>query len=124
MAAGGRKNADAALLAHLAGGATVRTAAAKAGVSERTAFRRLADEAFRRRVAEARGAMLGRAVGRLSATATAAAAELRKLLKAADAKVRLRAAVAVLTLGPRLRESEELEERIRILEELVENQKP
>jgi hypothetical protein len=38
VAAGGRKNADPAPLAHLAGGATVRTTAARAGVSERTAY--------------------------------------------------------------------------------------
>jgi hypothetical protein len=41
MAGSGRKNADAALLAALAGGATVQEAASSAGISERTAYRRL-----------------------------------------------------------------------------------
>jgi hypothetical protein len=43
MAAGGRKSADAALLAALAAGSTVDEAAAMASVSPRTAARRLTD---------------------------------------------------------------------------------
>jgi hypothetical protein len=46
MEAVGRKNADAALLTALAGGATVRRAAEQAEVSERTAYRRLEDAGF------------------------------------------------------------------------------
>jgi hypothetical protein len=48
---------------------------------------------------------------------TAAAATLRKLLKAEAETVRLGAARALLELGTKLRESAELEERLRALEE-------
>jgi len=42
----GRKEADEALLQALACGATVETAAQRAGIGERTAYRRLADPEF------------------------------------------------------------------------------
>ena len=117
MAGGDRKNADSALITGLACGGTVEAAAKTAGVSERTAFRRLEDPSFRRRVAEARDAMVSRAVARLSATSTLAADTLRELLKARSETVRLGAARAVLELGAKLREHEELAERIAALEE-------
>jgi transposase len=64
VAGGSRKRADAALLAALAGGATVRAAARKGAVSESTVYRRLRDREFRARVTEARAAMVERALGR------------------------------------------------------------
>jgi hypothetical protein len=122
MAASGRKNADAALLASLAGGATVRKAAARAGVSERTAYRRLREEAFRRRVAQARGDMVSRAVGKLADASARAVDTLRGLLSASSETARLGAARSILELGARLREAGELEERLRHLEERLERQ--
>jgi type VI secretion system secreted protein VgrG len=50
MAGNGRRNADEALALALTGGKTLREAAAVAGVAERTATSRWADEGFRRRV--------------------------------------------------------------------------
>src|SRR5262249_42718410 len=50
----GRRRGDNALLLALASGQTVRDAARLAGIGERTATRRLADPAYRRRVAELR----------------------------------------------------------------------
>lgn len=58
------------MLMELPGGATVRGAAERAGLSERTAHRRLADTDFRRRVAELRAEMIGRALGRLASRST------------------------------------------------------
>ena len=71
MAADGRKNADDGLAAALAAGQTL-CAAAAAGVSERTARRRWADAAFRRRVSVIRGEMIGQAIGRVAETMSAA----------------------------------------------------
>jgi hypothetical protein len=80
VADGGRKNADAALIAALAAGSTVRDAARGAGVGETTVYRRLQDEAFRKRVDKVRAEMIAQAVGRLADAATDAANTLRTLL--------------------------------------------
>jgi len=60
---------DDELILALAAGATVREAAEQAGISERTAHRRLADADFRRAVDEARGRMFDAALGRLAGLA-------------------------------------------------------
>ena len=117
MSGGARKNADSALIMALACGATVEASSKTAGISEATAYRRLADPGFRRRIDEARAEMISRAVARLGATSTLAADTLRELLKARSETVRLGAARAVLELGAKLREHEELAERIAALEE-------
>ena len=62
-----------ALIAALAGGATVQAAAEQTGMAERTVYRRLEDPAFKARVSEARSEMLSRAVGNLADCSTAAA---------------------------------------------------
>ena len=117
MAENGRRKGDAALLLALASGETVREAARLAGIGERTATRRQADADFRRRVAELRGEMVSRAVGRLADGSTEAVAALRKLLDAGTPPaVRLGAARAILELGTKLRESVELEQRLADLE--------
>ena len=116
MTAGGRRNADSTLVMALAAGGTVEAAAKAADVSETTAYRRQREPAFRQRVAEVRDEMVSRAVARLSATSTLAADCLRELLKAQSETVRLGAARAILELGSRLREQEDLGARIAALE--------
>ena len=54
VAGRGRRQGGALLIAALAGGHTVAGAAREARLSERTAYRRLADPAFRQAVATAR----------------------------------------------------------------------
>jgi hypothetical protein len=100
----------------LARGADVADAAREAGLSERTAYRRLTDPAVRARVAELRGRMVSRALGRLSEAMTAAADQLRLLLDNEDARVRLAASRALLEFSQKLHDSVELEERITALE--------
>jgi len=112
-----RKQGGAALITALAGGATVQEAARQAGVSEATAYRRLRDAGFCQQLAEARSAMIGRAVGVLARVSTAAAATLAGLLRAESESVRLGAARSILELATKMRESEELEQRIAALEE-------
>ncbi|CEF49318.1 unnamed protein product [uncultured bacterium] len=124
MAEIGRKKGVSALLMALAAGKSVREAARAAGVSERTATRRLADPAFHRRVAELRAEMMGRAVGTMADGAADAAATLRKLLKAKGESVRLGACRALLELGVKLRESVDFEARLAALEGKADEPKP
>lgn len=125
MAHRGRQNADEALAAALATGQTLRAAAVTAGIAERTAARRWADPAFRRRVSDLRGQLVNAAVGRLADGMGDAADVLRKLLAADSENVRLGAARSLIELGVKLRESVELEERIADIENrLSEGEKP
>ena len=120
MTGGDRRMADIALIAALAGGATVADAARAADVSERTAFRRLQDPAFQERLREAREGTIRRAVAMLAEMGTEAAATLRALLEpTVPPTVRLGAARAALELGARLRENEELSRRVAELEAMV-----
>ena len=66
MARTRNKSAEQALLAALAIGATVENAARKAGMSERTAYRHLADPAFQARVDQVRRENMARTAGMLS----------------------------------------------------------
>jgi len=113
---GDQAGGDDALILELASGSTVREAAKRTGVGERTVYRRLDDAAFRRRVSEARGELFSAAMGRLAAVATKATDTLERLMTSPKDAVALGAARSVLELGQRLRESVELEQRITALE--------
>ena len=119
----GNRKGDSALITALAGGATVKEAAHRAGVAECTAHRRLDDPEFRRQVDAARTEMIASAVGTLAKASTAAAVTLATLLgKEQPPSIRLGAARSILELGSKLRETQELEERIAALEERVAQQ--
>ena len=104
------------LIAALAGGATVRDAAATARVGERTVYRRLADAHFKQRVDAARAEILTGAMARLSAATTGAVTTLASLLSAESESVRLGAARSILDVALRWREQSELAERLFRLE--------
>jgi hypothetical protein len=113
----GRRRADDALVMALACGATVEAAAAKAGVSSATAFRRLKDPEFKARVDAARAEM----VQRVTAMLTAAAMEaVKTLLDLQGGKqppaTRLGAARSVLEIGNRLRTENDLAARLEAAE--------
>jgi len=112
----GKRGSDARLVAALAAGASVPAAARAGGVSEATVYRRLREPAFRRRVDEARAEIVARAVARLSAASTEAVDTLRRLLHVESDFVRLGAAKGILELGVRLREHQDLAERVAALE--------
>jgi hypothetical protein len=115
MSVTGRKNADDAFLKALACGATVEVAAAKAGISVRTAYRRLADAQFQRRLAETKVEMVKRTAATFSAASMEAAKTFVELMGQPHAPaVRLGAARNIVQLGLQLREHTD------ILEELVE----
>jgi HEAT repeat protein len=110
---------DQKLIIALAGGRTIRSAAAVAGVSERTAHRKLDDREFRHQVAQARTAIAARTVGRLVQASTRAVRRLVSLLDDESSAVRLGAARAILQIGNDLKAAGELEERLIAVERLI-----
>jgi hypothetical protein len=120
----GRREADEALLLALACGATVESAARAAGLSPRTAHRRLADPAFAARVRQARADMAQRAAGALTAASAESVRTLLELQRASSPPaVRLGAARAVLEIGLKVREAAEFEGRLAALEQRLEAEK-
>src|SRR5213076_2878200 len=100
-----RKGTDRLLLLALACGATKENAARKAGVSERTVYRRLKDPEFRQRLQAIRTDMVQRAANVLTAAAMEAVKTLLSLQEGSVSNsVRLGAARAILEQGTRLRE--------------------
>jgi len=117
-----RKRAEDSLLAALAAGNTVEDAAKAAGLSPRTAYRRLADPQFARRLAQARDELISSALGELVDCASEAVATLRALLGASDERVRLGAGKAILDQLLRLRETLTLSQRLAALERSLQAQ--
>ena len=114
-----RRDINELLAARLAAGLTVRDAAAELGIGEKTAHRRLADPAFRQRIAELRREMTARAIGQLADGMTHAVDELRRLATSANEGIRLRACIALLNHGLQAAALADLEERIQAIESRV-----
>jgi hypothetical protein len=111
-----RRHGDELLLQALAVGSLVEAAAKSAGISGRTAYRRLADPHFARRLTQARDELISNALGELVDCASEAVATLRALLSASDERVRLGAAKSTLEQLLRLRETLTLSQRLAALE--------
>jgi len=125
MSQKGRQNADGQLMLLLACGATLETAARQAGVSLRTAKRRVADPEFKRQLNTMRWDMVDRAVGTITAAMGEAAKTLIMLQKeTVPHPSRLGAARAVLEIGLKLRDQYDLERRLAELEERMATTKP
>ena len=105
-----------ALVTALAVGTTVAEAAQQAGISERTAYRRLAEPHTKQQIQDVRAVLFTRAVGRLADGMDAAVATLVRNLAAPSPSVQVRAAVALLEQAVKLRTSEELAQRVAALE--------
>jgi hypothetical protein len=86
-------------------------------VSARQIVRWRTDPEFRRRESEVRGELVTLALGRLSDAMKTAADTLVQLLNSANDTVKLGACKTILETGNRLREANELETRLRALEE-------
>lgn len=115
-----RKKTNDILLLALACGATVDAAAHNAGVSRRTAHRRLKDPAFQAELKALQGDMLRRTSAMLTASGMEFVKTIVDLHKPSNAgAVRLGAARVGIELGARLREAVDLEQRIAALEELA-----
>jgi hypothetical protein len=120
------KKADQALLQALACGATVENAARKAGISERTAYRRLDNPAFVQQLHQLRADMVQRTAGMLSGAGLGAVKTLVDLQQdvVVPAAVRRGAARDVLELAIKYRETADLEQRVAALEEGLANTEP
>lgn len=117
MAGRGRRDADDVLAGLLAAGNQVKDAAARAGVGERTAFRRLKDPAFAARVRDLRAAAVSAALGRLTDGMTAAADALTALVADPSPDVRFKAAAKVIELALKVRDQADLEDRLARVED-------
>ncbi len=110
---------EGALIVALACGDTVKEAAERAGVGERTVYRRLADQEFMRKVNKARNMMIGQAVGKLSLNCAKAAETLEKLLDSDNPRIRLQAAKAIMDHAIKLSDNLAIEMRLGHLEGLM-----
>ena len=100
----------------VAGGSSIKDAAAEVGASERQGYRLSSSSEFRRRVSELRLTINDQAVGKLSNRAVRAVDTLSDLLDHDEAAVRLNAAKTILTMMPRISEHVELRHRLDLLE--------
>jgi hypothetical protein len=119
----GRRDTDEQLALLIAAGLPVSTAAQRAHVSLRTARRRLTEAAFTARVEHYRTRLVAETLAKLEGAMIGAADALRDLVAHDDPHVRCRAAVEVLKNALRVRESHDLAERVRRLEELLTREK-
>lgn len=102
----------------LAAGSTPTEAAKRAGVSRRTAYRRLEDPRFRDQITQERDTLVRTALGRLSDASLDATDTLRELATGTQTPpaVRVSAARAILDIGLRLREQTQILDRLETLE--------
>jgi hypothetical protein len=118
MARPKRQEVDRVLLQALACGATVEHAARKAGVGERTVYRRLAEADFARRLRDLRTEMVLRTGSMLTGAGMGAVKTLVDLQAdvAVPAGVRRRSARDLLEMGLKFREAIDLEQRLAAVE--------
>jgi len=120
VAHAGRHNADDRLIDAMARGMTNGVAATAAGISVRTAQRRVNDPEFVQRVRKTRAEMLDSCVGRMAGAAGDAVEVLHELIgKDQPARLRLLAARSILELFPKLQQMQEMEQRLANLEALA-----
>ena len=102
-------------------GFTVEQAAAKAGLSVRTVYRRRAEPAFRQQVRQARAEMVERQAGLLTTLGFGAIKVLGEALQDAAVPIaeRWRMAIQVLSQGPKFRGETDLEQRLQAVEEVL-----
>jgi hypothetical protein len=100
----------------LASGKGVKAAAAEVGVGERTAHTWLDDPAFDALVGALRRRLLDEAVGRLAGAAAGAVETLVSLSRDGTGSVQVKAALGILDMLIKVRESIDLEGRVAALE--------
>jgi hypothetical protein len=118
MARTRRKTNDQVLLQALACGASVENAARKAGVGDRTVYRRLERPDFCQQLRQFRTDMVQRTAGLLTGAGMGSVKTLVDLQQdvTVPAPVRRRSARDILELGVKLRECADLEQRVAELE--------
>jgi hypothetical protein len=108
----------------LAGGAAIKDAAVQCGVGERTVHGWLErDAAFRALVSRYRSKVISAALGQLVDACGLAVATLRACCSDQQGGTRVRAAAEILDQVVRIRDTTEIEERLREVEEHIGKQK-
>jgi len=108
-----------ALIVALASGESIREAARLSGMSERTIYRRLREDAFIQRVNHARTSMIQQAVGRLARSSAKASQVLEKLLDSNSERIRLQTARVILDSSIKLGDALMYEQRLSSLESML-----
>jgi hypothetical protein len=118
MARKRKQEAEQALLSALAFGATVEHAARKAGITERTVYRRLAEPAFQARLEQTRREAVVRTGGLISGASLGAVKTLVDLHQdvSVPAAVRRGAARDLLEMNVKYRDATAIEQRVAALE--------
>jgi transposase len=109
------------LIALLARGETVESAAEMVGISERTVYRRKENPEFRAKVAEFRAKMFSSAAGQLLEVMQVASDKLQLLMDDADPHVQFKAAVKLLEFAFKVREIDERDLGAQKLKIIVSN---
>jgi hypothetical protein len=121
----GRRHADQILSVSLAFGATVAAAARAAGVGEATVYRRLKDPEFCKMVEQAKTDMVQRTSGAITGAGMEAVKTMAELMKPSNPpSIRLGASRSILEIGMKVREREDLEQRLAALEQQAEMNNP
>lgn len=110
------RKGDEQLLVGLASGLSIREASEKAGLSDRTARRRLAEPGFAERLSDLRMSWVRDAMGHLCSIAGKAARTLEALLDGKSEATRLSAARAIVEMAVRVLDYDDLSRRINELE--------
>lgn len=120
------KNNDEKILSALIGNKTIGADAVAAGVSERTIYSRLADDAFRAEYERRQSMTLDATCKALQEAMTDAVNVLTSIMKEIDTSpaTRIMAAKSVLDYGVKLTELTDLAHRVEELERLKEGRSP
>jgi uncharacterized membrane protein YqiK len=120
MSPGVASEKDSILATAISAGASTAEAAEKAGLSQRTAQRRIADPEFQQQVAQLRSKLMARALDKMAENMTRAADAIARLIDADNPAISLRASRSMLTLSLRLHDALDLDQRITALKEELE----
>jgi AcrR family transcriptional regulator len=108
---------QARVIPYLLGAATLEKGCKRAGVSKVTVYEWLKQEVFRQELKRQRDELIERALDSLKANVTRATETLVKLLASKSEPIRARAAEDIIEFAQKAIEQEELEKRIKALEE-------
>ena len=107
---------DVMLALALASGTSISDVAAQADIDRRPVYRKLEDPDFRRLVAEYRDRLISTALGRIADSMTRGADALVQMIDAPEPHIRIRAIRTLFSFGMRLRDSIDLNTRMREVE--------
>ena len=116
MEQNGTPEKDTTLALALASGISIADAAAQADVGRTTVYRKLENPEFRRLVAEYRDRLISTALGRITDNMTRAAEALAQMIDSPEPHIRIRAIRTLFSFGMRMRDSIDLNTRMREVE--------